>query len=247
MTQQTPVERAWPNARVVDPSLLGSSPTNPRRSFDPDKLAELAESLRQVGLVQPLVIRLWPAEYPKPNANIVYEVVSGERRLRAARAAKLDFLPVIERDFSTPEVLKIQLIENLQREDLDPLDEADGYRRMMDDYGLSADALAKEIGKSKSYIYGRVKLASLCSRVREAVRDGSSDCPKCSVSSDSKKPPSTARSRPANFPRRSNSVASRAGSPPTSSAGFARLPPSVPYHAAVGSAITVAPALSRSR
>ena len=110
-----PIERIFPN------------PNQPRRRFDATALAELADSIRAKGVIQPLIVR--------PADNGRYEIVAGERRWRASQAANLHELPVIIRDFSDVEMLEIAIIENIQRADLNPLDEAEAYRQLMDKFG----------------------------------------------------------------------------------------------------------------
>lgn len=148
-----------------------ASPTNPRKTFDAADLAELTESIRLHGVLQPILVRPVPDDEYIP-VRPAYEVVAGERRWRAARAAGLTMIDVRVRDLSDREVLELQIVENLQRADLHPLEEADGYGRMMKSYGYTADDLAAKIGKSRAYIYGRLKLCDLGSEGRKAFSDG---------------------------------------------------------------------------
>jgi ParB/RepB/Spo0J family partition protein len=140
---------------------LHPSPTNPRKTFNAADLAELTESVKAHGVLQPLLVRLWPADYPWQGDMPLYEIVAGERRYRAAKTAGLQLVPILIRDLSDREVLEIQIIENLQRSDLHPMEEAEGYGLMMQRHGYSADQLAEKIGKSRSYIFGRLKLLDL--------------------------------------------------------------------------------------
>lgn len=152
---------------------LHPSPTNPRKSFPEDKMAELIESVKRVGVMQPLLVRNWPADYPHTGSDFpFYEVVAGERRYRAAVAAGLTLVPVLVRDLSDGEVLELQMIENLQREDIHPIEEAEGYQLMMDRQGYTADTLAEKLGKSRSYIFGRLKLLALDEEARRLFRGG---------------------------------------------------------------------------
>lgn len=156
---------------------IAPSPTNPRKTFDPESLQELADSIREHGVVQPIVVRPWPADVPEPNpeatvAGGMYEIIAGERRWRASRLAGVDTIPAIVRDIPTAQVLEIQIIENLQRRDVTELEEADGYRLMIDQYGYDAAQLAEKVGKSKAYIYGRLKLCDLKPAGREAMQQG---------------------------------------------------------------------------
>lgn len=157
----------------VSLGLIEPSPTNPRKYFDEAKLAELAKSVGKHGVLQPILVRPWPAEYPSQReTRPTYELIAGERRYRAALLAKRETIPVTVRELDDREVLEIQVIENLQREGLTELEEAEGYALMMRDYGYTADELADKIGKSRAYIYGRLKLTALCEAGRKEMRAG---------------------------------------------------------------------------
>lgn len=145
---------------------LVASPTNPRKTFDQAKLAELSENVLLHGIVQPLLVR------PNPKRVHGYEIVFGERRYRAAKLAKLTHVPCIVRDLADVAVLELQCIENLQREDLHPLEEAEGYEQLMKGYGYDAAQIAAKVGKSPTYIYGRMKLLALSPKARKWFRDG---------------------------------------------------------------------------
>ena len=151
---------------------LAPSPTNPRRNFDPAALAELTASVRQHGVMQPILARPWPATISTGEESILFEIVAGERRWRAACAAGLAMIDVKVRDLADREVLELQIIENLQRAELHPLEEADSYGRMLTSYGYTTDELAAKIGKSKAYIYGRLKLRDLSREARSAFHGG---------------------------------------------------------------------------
>lgn len=149
------------------------SPTNPRKRFPSGPMAELTDSVREHGVIQPIVVRPWPAEYPaETDIAPEWEIVAGERRWRAATAAGVEWIPAIERTLSTAQVVELQLVENLQREDVLPSEEAEGYRRMIDEHGYTAERLAETVGKSRAYIYGRLKLMDLCPDARTALDDG---------------------------------------------------------------------------
>ena len=135
----------------------------PRKTFDADELAELADSIRQHGVLQPLLVR---------RKGSGYEIVAGERRYQAARAAGLDEVPVVVREISDDEVLELALIENLQRSDLTPLEEARGYRQLIDEKGLTQEALAGILSKSRSAITNTLRLLDLPEEVQEMVEDG---------------------------------------------------------------------------
>lgn len=150
----TPVENVYPN------------PDQPRRAFDQDALDELAKSIAEKGVIQPLIVRKHPT---KTNA---YEIVAGERRWRASQIAKLHDVPVVVREYDDTEVLEIAIIENIQRADLNPVDEASGYRQLMERFGHTQDQLATVLGKSRSHIANHVRLLSLPERVMAYLTDG---------------------------------------------------------------------------
>ena len=137
----------------------------PRRNFDENALAELADSIREHGIIQPLLVRKLETGG--------YQLVAGERRWRAARMIGLDEVPVIVRDMSETEVLELALIENLQREDLNPLEEAAGYQELMSTYGLTQEQVAKRVGKSRSAVANALRILNLPEQVRPLVVNGS--------------------------------------------------------------------------
>lgn len=139
-------------------TAIAESATNPRRHFDSHKLQELAESIRSnpLGVVEPLVVR------PKVGKNgFTHELVVGARRLRAAKIAGRETVPVRIADLTDEQVLEIQVVENLQREDVHPLEEAEGYERLLKIKGYTAEVIAEKIGKDRSYVYKRIQLARL--------------------------------------------------------------------------------------
>ncbi len=138
----------------------------PRRRFDDDKLAGLVESVREKGVLQPLLVR------PHPEIPNGFELIAGERRWRAAQRAALHEVPVIIRDLSDRETLEIALVENLQREDLNPLEEADAYARLIEEFGHTQDVLAKAMGKSRSHVTNTLRLLGCSEKVRAYLRDG---------------------------------------------------------------------------
>ncbi len=146
--------------------LVRAGRLNPRKDFREDDLAELAESIRQKGLVQPIVVR------PDP-ASGGYEIVAGERRWRAAQRAQLHQVPAIIRDLSDQDALEIAIIENVQRADLNALEEAGGYRELMERFGYTQDQLAEAIGKSRSHLANTLRLLKLPVSVQDLVRQGS--------------------------------------------------------------------------
>lgn len=139
---------------------------NPRRAFPEEALNDLAQSLRQKGMLQPIVVR------PVADAINNYEIVAGERRWRAAQKAGLHEVPVIIRELSDAEALEIALVENVQRTDLNAIEEAEGYSRLLSEFGYSQQALAEAIGKSRSHIANTLRLLSLPETVREQIESG---------------------------------------------------------------------------
>lgn len=170
---------ATPTESRLQPVLTASlhpSPTNPRKTFAGDAWDAFVENVRAVGIMQPILVRPWPEGQAVSGVYALgvplYEIVAGERRYRAAIACGLDMVPALIRDLSTAEVVRLQMVENLQREDLHPLEEAEGYALMVREHGFSADTLAAEIGKSRAYIYGRMKLLDARDEVKAAMRTG---------------------------------------------------------------------------
>jgi len=151
--------------RYIPIGSIEPSKTNPRTHFDQGKLDELAESILRHGILQPIVVR--PRD--KVGGEERVEIVCGERRYRAALQIAFAEVPCVVRDLSDKEALEIQLVENMQRADLHPLEEAEGYVRLLREHGYDADSLAAKIGKSRSYIYGRMKLADLCASAKKAL------------------------------------------------------------------------------
>lgn len=152
--QFIPIEQIFPN------------PEQPRRDFSKQDLDDLAASIREKGIIQPLIVRR------KPNKAKGYEIVAGERRWRAAQMAKLHDLPVVIRSYTDTEVLEIAIIENIQRADLNPVEEAAGYRQLMDRFGHTQEKLATALGKSRSHIANLMRLLHLPDEVLELVRSG---------------------------------------------------------------------------
>lgn len=135
----------------------------PRKDFDEKALSELAESIEQHGVLQPLVVR--------PLANGSYQLVAGERRWRAARIAGLTEVPVVIKELTDEEVIEIAMIENLQREDLNPLEEALGYRYMMDELKITQEQAAEKVGKSRPAVANALRLLKLPNKVQEMVKN----------------------------------------------------------------------------
>jgi ParB/RepB/Spo0J family partition protein len=137
-----------------------------RKRFKKAELVELANSIKSHGVLQPIVVR------PLPKGKAPYELVAGERRYTGSEIAGLDLIPCVVRHLTDEQVLEVQLIENLQRADLHPMEEAEGYQELMKKHGHPIEQLHAQVGKSKSYVYGRIKLLALCKKVRDAFYDG---------------------------------------------------------------------------
>lgn len=156
-------ETALSDVMEIDPADIRENPYQPRKSFAEDKLAELAQSVKLHGILQPLIVR--------PGGS-GYELVAGERRLRAAKKAGLAKVPVIVKPLTDREVVEIALIENLQREDLNPMEEAQAYRRLMEEFNYTQEELAKSLGKSRSAVANTMRLLTLHADVRPEVMEG---------------------------------------------------------------------------
>ena len=152
--------------RILAIDLIRPGKLNPRKDFREDDLAELSESIRQRGLVQPILVR------PDP-ASGGYEIVAGERRWRAAQRAHLHQVPVIIRELSDQDALELAIIENVQRADLNIIEEAGGYRELMERFGYTQDQLAEVIGKSRSHLANTLRLLKLPAGVQELLKFGS--------------------------------------------------------------------------
>ncbi|MEM6481234.1 MAG: ParB/RepB/Spo0J family partition protein [Pseudomonadota bacterium] len=152
--------------RLVPIEQVEPNPDQPRRLFDQEKLDDLAQSIREKGIIQPLIVR------PHPSKQDSFEIVAGERRWRAAQRAQIHEIPVIIRQFDDTETLEIAIIENIQRSDLNPVEEAAGYAQLMQRFGHTQDKLASALGKSRSHIANFVRLLSLPDEVQDLVRKG---------------------------------------------------------------------------
>ncbi|PRX42130.1 ParB family chromosome partitioning protein [Planifilum fimeticola] len=147
----------------VDISELRANPYQPRKQFDPDSLEELAESIKEHGIIQPLVVR---------KSIHGYEIVAGERRFRAGKKAGLTKVPVVIRDFTDEQMMEIALIENLQREDLNPMEIANAYKKLMDHFSMTQEELAARVGKSRPHVANFLRLLQLPSAIQEDVSRG---------------------------------------------------------------------------
>src|SRR5271168_2246724 len=162
---ETSVERPRGQRRVPTDALRPNA-RNPRRMFSDTDLDELAASLRARGIIQPIVAR------PVRGSTDHYEIIAGERRWRAAQRAGLHEVPVVIIEATDAEALQLAIIENVQRADLNPLEEADGYRALMDEFGNSQEEIAKIVGKSRSYVANTLRLLKLPDPVKTYIHDG---------------------------------------------------------------------------
>lgn len=151
--QKLPIYKVEPN------------PDQPRQDFDEEELQALADSIEEHGIIQPLTVRELSSGY--------YQIIAGERRWRAARLAKLQEIPVVIIEADDKKAMELALIENLQRQDLNPIEEALGYRSLMEDFGLTQEDTAKQVGKSRPAVANALRLLMLTPAVLEKVRDGS--------------------------------------------------------------------------
>ena len=147
----------------VDINNIMPNASQPRKVFDEEKLQELADSIQQHGLIQPIVLR---------KADKGYEIVAGERRWRAARLIGLKEIPSIVKDLTDEENMLLSIIENMQREDLNPIEEAEGLKQMIDMYGLTQEQVSLSVGKSRPYITNSLRLLKLSARVQELTAEG---------------------------------------------------------------------------
>jgi len=155
------------DTKTVPTEHLQPSRFQPRRRFDEEALQSLVDSIREKGVLEPILVRRHPEQ-----AN-AFEIIAGERRWRAAQTAGLHELPVVIKEIDDKDVLEIALVENIQREDLTALEEAEAYQRLIDQFGHTQDALAKTIGKSRSHIANTLRLLSLPEPVKDRLQDGS--------------------------------------------------------------------------
>jgi len=165
VAREEPVAPAMPSASTkaiqsIEVALIQPHPEQPRRHFDDGALAELADSIGKRGVIQPIIVR--------PHGG-GFQIVAGERRWRAAQRAQLHRIPAIVRDFDEAETLEIALVENIQREDLNPIEEAEAYRKLIADFNHSQEALGRLVGKSRSHIANLMRLLDLPAPVQQQV------------------------------------------------------------------------------
>ena len=148
--------------RMMKISMIEPNREQPRKKFDEDALQELSESIKQYGILQPLLVS---------DKKDYYEIVAGERRWRAAKMAGLKEVPVVVKEFSTQEIVEISLIENIQREDLNPVEEAMAYKRLIDEFHLKQDEVAERVSKSRTAVTNSMRLLKLNEKVQQMVID----------------------------------------------------------------------------
>jgi ParB family transcriptional regulator, chromosome partitioning protein len=152
--------------RTVAIELVRANPLNPRKFFTEEELTELTDSVRERGIIQPLVVR------PKADMPDVFEIIAGERRWRAAQRAGLHEVPIVVVEVGDKEALELAIIENVQRSDLNPLEEAAGYEQLLDQFGYAQSDLAKVVGKSRSHVANTMRLSKLPEPVKTLVMSG---------------------------------------------------------------------------
>ena len=145
---------------IVDINKVEPNREQPRKHFDEDALLELAESIKQFGLLQPILVQ---------DRKTYYEIIAGERRWRASKLAGLKEVPVIIRNYSEQEIVEISLIENIQREDLNPIEEAQAYKRLMNEFNLKQDEIAERVSKSRTAVTNSMRLLKLCDEVQQMI------------------------------------------------------------------------------
>lgn len=155
-------KRTEENEVEIDINKVEPNREQPRKNFDEDSLLELSESIKQFGVLQPLLVQK-RADY--------YEIIAGERRWRAAKLAKIKKVPVIVRDYSDKEIVEIALIENIQREDLNPIEEAQAYQKLMKEFDMKQDEVAEKVSKSRTAVTNSMRLLKLSSKVQEMLVD----------------------------------------------------------------------------
>lgn len=146
----------------VDINLVEPNREQPRKHFDEDALQELSDSIKQYGLIQPILVQ---------DRKTYYEIIAGERRWRASKMAGLKQVPVIIRNLTEQEIVEISLIENIQREDLNPIEEAQAYKRLLEEFNLKQDEVAERVSKSRTAVTNSMRLLKLCDEVQQMIID----------------------------------------------------------------------------
>lgn len=160
-TEKEVVKEVIKEIDTIDINKIEPNVTQPRKFFDEDSLQELAESIRQHGLIEPLIVQKSKEDF--------YSIIAGERRWRAARIAGLKDIPVIVKEYNSQQIIEIALIENLQREDLNPIEEAEAFNRLIEEYNLKQDEVAEKVSKSRVTITNSLRLLKLDERVRNMI------------------------------------------------------------------------------
>jgi ParB family chromosome partitioning protein len=158
-----------PEAETIDVDLIVSNPHQPRSPVDPESLSTLAESIREHGVIQPLLVT---RVQPEGGGPAVHQLIAGERRLQAARMAGLARVPVVVKEASSSEVLELALVENLQRADLNPLEEAQAFRRLADEFGLTQETIAAGVGRSRTAVANALRLLTLSDELKASLAGG---------------------------------------------------------------------------
>ncbi len=161
------IPNSQPAVQEVDIDLIAPNPNQPRNFFEPEALAELTESIREHGVIQPLIV-----SRPEGKSDAPYQLIAGERRLLASREAGLKRVPVIVREASPQSQLELALVENLQREDLGPLEEAAAFRRLSEEFNLTQEAIAARVGRSRPAIANSLRLLSLPAEIQASLANG---------------------------------------------------------------------------
>lgn len=156
-------EKKEDGTTIVKITMVEPNREQPRKNFDEDSLQELADSIKQFGLLQPILVQ---------DRKGYYEIVAGERRWRAAKIAGLKEVPVIIRNLTDQEIVEISLIENIQREDLNPIEEAQAYKRLLEEFHLKQDEVAERVSKSRTAVTNSMRLLKLCDKVQKMIVDG---------------------------------------------------------------------------
>ena len=164
--EDTPAPPKEATIQLIPLDILAPSPFQPRRQVDPAELAALADSIREQGVLQPILAR------PDPAAAGRYQIIAGERRWRAAQQAGLHEIPALVRVLTDTTAMAAALVENLQREDLNPIDEGEGYRRLIEEFTLTQERVAESVGKSRSHVANTMRLLKLPSAVQTELRRG---------------------------------------------------------------------------
>lgn len=151
------------SVNLIPINMIKPNEKQPRKNFDAEKIEQLAESIREHGIVQPVVLK---------REDEIYIIIAGERRWRAAKAAGIKEIPAVIMDITDKEILEISLIENIQREDLNPIEEAVAYKRLIDEFSLTQEELSKRVGKSRTAVTNCLRLMNLDSRVQEYLIEG---------------------------------------------------------------------------